>query len=472
MTDLNRVNVKVDTIDNLQLNNFIDEKNQNNFLNATVEVNGKHYKVTALNNGHIDVVRDRQSFGSKLKGLFEHHASHTTTANAIRNKVLSLVSKISVHNHTLSNLNKLFVAEYGNNAENKTLEVAHYGFTPNREKSQIAEREFNSNDANYNKGNKIHFNTIDSYNKCLGISWDSVNAETFHILHNDIKDGGLEVMQPAAPLHSTDSEGKTIETADKKLSKERLEAWKDHLQENASKLDIIGKLSKYMTSNKKVGDIQKKSGWEYEFAKNPDKALKKFIQKNIPQSDKPTKGDLKRLTNLFKEYIRVYNQADGEERTKNLEKFMKDNFRQGIAVRGMDDDLYYPHDIQRGCGTDEDESPVSKLEDLFNDVLRTAFFRQTSKIGLDFFRKRNVPILFQWADYRGVSLDKTKFGNGIGNIQNKWWLGNPSKFADGLKGESITYSEARHLKKIAKAEKTGELPSQLKTKLSTGLGNN
>ena len=116
MSDLNRVNVKVDTIDNLQLNNFIDEKNQNNFLNATVEVNGKHYKVTALNNVHIDVVRDRQSFGSKLKGLFERHASHTTTANAIRNKVLSLVSKISVHNHTLSNLNKLFVAEYGNNA--------------------------------------------------------------------------------------------------------------------------------------------------------------------------------------------------------------------------------------------------------------------------------------------------------------------------------------------------------------------
>lgn len=472
MTDLNRVNISVNSVEDLNLDNFVDDKNHNKFLNATVELNGKHYKVTAFNNGKIDVVRDRQSFGSKLKGLFQHHASHTTTATAIRDRVLSLVSKVAVHNHTLSNLNKLFVQQYGQNAENKTLEVAHYGFSPNREKAVITEREFNSNDANYEKGNKIHLNTIDSYNTCLGITWVGVQANTIHLYLNDIKNGTLDAAQPAAPLHSTDSEGKTIETADKKLSKERLEAWKDHLQENASKLDIIGKLSKYMTSNKKVGDIQKKSGWEYEFAKNPDKALKKFIQKNIPLTDKPTKGDLKRLTNLFKEYIRVYNQADGEERTKNLEKFMKDNFRQGNAVRGMDDDLYYPHDIQRGCGTDEDESPVSKLEDLFNDVLRTAFFRQTSKMGLDFFRKRNVPILFQWADYRGVSLDKTKFGNGIGNIQNKWWLGNPSKFADGQKGESITYSEARHLKKIAKAEKAGEIPTQLKAKLSTGIDKN
>lgn len=471
MSDLNRVNVKVDTIDNLQLNNFIDEKNQNNFLNATVEVNGKHYKVTALNNGHIDVVRDRQSFGSKLKGLFERHASHTTTANAIRNKVLSLVSKISVHNHTLSNLNKLFVAEYGNNAENKTLEVAHYGFSPNREKSQIAEREFNSNDANYNKGNKIHFNTIDSYNMCLGISWDSVNAETFHILHNDIKDGGLEVMQPGAPLHNLDENGKTVETADKKLTAERLEAWKTHLQENASKLDIIGNLSNHMSSNKKAENINKKSGWAYEFAKNPDKALKKFIQKNISFASKLAKGDLGRLTNLFKEYIRVYNQAEGEERTQNLKQFMKDHFHQGKMVRGNDGELYYPHDLQRGCGEDEDNS-ITRLEDLFNDVLRTAFFRQTSKIGLDFFRKRNVPILFQWSDYRGVTHEKNQEKEGIGNIKNKWWLKNPSKFAEGQTGESITYSEARHLLKISKAEKTGELPSQLKTKLSTGLGNN
>ncbi|MDY6415425.1 MAG: hypothetical protein SPK83_01135, partial [Succinivibrio dextrinosolvens] len=210
MTDLNRVNISVNSIEDLNLDNFVDDKNHNKFLNATVELNGKHYKVTAFNNGKIDVVRDRQSFGSKLKGLFQHHASHTTTATAIRDRVLSLVSKVAVHNHTLSNLNKLFVQQYGQNAENKTLEVAHYGFSPNREKAVITEREFNSNDANYEKGNKIHLNTIDSYNTCLGITWVGVQADTIHLYLNDIKNGTLDAAQPAAPLHSTDSEGKTI----------------------------------------------------------------------------------------------------------------------------------------------------------------------------------------------------------------------------------------------------------------------
>ena len=282
MSDLNRVSVKVNSIENLELNDFVNDKDAKHFKNATVELNGKKYRVSALGSGKIDVVRDRNSFASKFKGMFEHHSSHTNTANAIRDKIISLVSKIRLHNNTLENLNGLFVKEFGENAENKTLEVAHYGFSGNRGKAYKAEFDFNSADANYNKNNKIHFNTIDDYNQYLGIRWDTVSADTIHLINKDIKNGTLDALPPPEGLHRTDDQGKNIETRDKKYNAERLEAWKAHLQENASKLDIVTKLFNYMSSTKKLNELEKKSGWEYDFAKNPDKALKKFIQKNIP----------------------------------------------------------------------------------------------------------------------------------------------------------------------------------------------
>ncbi len=78
-----------------------------------------------------------------------------------------------------------------------------------------------------------------------------------------------------------------------------------------------------------------------------------------------------------------------------------------------------------------------------------------------------MPIIFQWSDWNGVTKN-TSSSQAMGDLKNKWWLKDPSKFAKGQTGESITYSEARHLIKLNRMEQKGELEQKLNVKLSTG----
>ena len=80
----------------------------------------------------------------------------------------------------------------------------------------------------------------------------------------------------------------------------------------------------------------------------------------------------------------------------------------------------------------------------FKEVVFTAFFRQTSKLGLEFFRQRGVPILFQWSDYQCRSLLN---GSGDREIHDKWWHNGYGGNTRGKQG-SITYSEMRHVGRL------------------------
>lgn len=462
MTDKIRINAEF--VGDITLNQFKSEQNNAELKNGKVFLDGKQYSVKFLN-GNVDVTRDRVTVGEKLKGLFEKHYRHTQTANSIRENILKDIRGEKIKKNTLININKLFVSEFGENATNKTLEIAHYGFSPNRTHAMASETRFNSDDTNFGNNNKVHLNTIDTYNTLVGITWQGVNGRTVGKYLDEIRNKNLQIEPRNPPLHEPIVNGKKMETLPDKFTDERLEAWKTHLEENAEKLDIAKKIFSYMSNKKKVEDIEKKSGWEYEFAKNPDKALKKFIQKNIPRTDVLAPGDFNRLTTLFKEYITIYNTSQGDERSRLINDFYKKNFG-GRFEKAPNGENYAQVDLNRGCGK-TDGPNYSRLEDLFDNVLRTAFFRQTSKLGLDFFRKRNVPILFQWSSWNGQTKSD-KRDTALGDINNKWWLQDPSKFKNGQTGETITFSEARHLIKLSKAEQSGEQEKKLKTKLSTG----
>jgi hypothetical protein len=89
---------------------------------------------------------------------------------------------------------------------------------------------------------------------------------------------------------------------------------------------------------------------------------------------------------------------------------------------------------------------MTELSRLSGTILRNMFFRQTSKLGLDFFRQRGVPVMFQWTNHQGVSLedsDKT--------IKNTWWK-DPADSVHNHYGATITFSEMRHVVKMQQRE--------------------
>ena len=82
-----------------------------------------------------------------------------------------------------------------------------------------------------------------------------------------------------------------------------------------------------------------------------------------------------------------------------------------------------------------------KLFNLFSNVVSVAFFRETSKIGLDFFRRRGTPVMFQFSDYSGRSY----VGREQELFQPEGWR--DGEDAQGFRengGSSITSSEMRH----------------------------
>ena len=72
----------------------------------------------------------------------------------------------------------------------------------------------------------------------------------------------------------------------------------------------------------------------------------------------------------------------------------------------------------------------------FAEMFVKHFFRNTSKLGLEFFSDNNIDIIFSWEDGQSGSLD-------LGVIQDKKWQSNEHRFGD--KYEPITFSEIRHV---------------------------
>lgn len=90
-----------------------------------------------------------------------------------------------------------------------------------------------------------------------------------------------------------------------------------------------------------------------------------------------------------------------------------------------------------------------RLFNLFRNVLSYAFFRQTSKLGLEFFRNKGTPVMFQFADYAGKSY--------LGREDDlrrpeAWRNGEDTDEFRQTGGSPITNSEMRRAMKINSAD--------------------
>ena len=84
---------------------------------------------------------------------------------------------------------------------------------------------------------------------------------------------------------------------------------------------------------------------------------------------------------------------------------------------------------------------------IFDNAATTAFWRQTSKCGLDFFKARGETVVFEWTKFDGAKTDGAE-------LADKWWKCPDADVRDHA-GVAVTNSEMRHLQGAKYAAKPG-----------------
>ena len=84
---------------------------------------------------------------------------------------------------------------------------------------------------------------------------------------------------------------------------------------------------------------------------------------------------------------------------------------------------------------------------IFDNAATCAFWRQTSKLGLDFFKARGETVVFEWTKFDGAKTDGAE-------LADKWWKRPDADVRDHA-GVAVTNSEMRHLQGAKYAAKPG-----------------
>ena len=157
--------------------------------------------------------------------------------------------------------------------------------------------------------------------------------------------------------------------------------------------------------------------------------MESLIRKNIPGDElriageyKLTNKDITALAYLFQELATRDGRASKDE--------LKTLMMEGLGYAGYESTS---HEF------------VEDLLSIATKVMRNMVFRQTSKLGLEFFKQEGTPVMFQWSNHEGVSLE-----NGEKTITNTWWK-NERDSVHNHYGATITFSEMRHVMKMQAA---------------------
>ena len=299
-------------------------------------------------------------------------------------------------------------------------EVAVYGFSNIR-----------GDNVESASSHKISYAMIDDYNRGIGIHPEGLTLSRLDRRIETISTGQSKLYPSARTINDP----------------KKLQAWADFLArpENVRKIDIMTRLKEYIGigENPTKADRQL-TGWKGEFArKGVDEAMRSFVRKNLPGSSLQLEypgpdGKLVKTTLTDKHvafladalYILV-DQCYGKVNDANI----------NAALDGA----------ARSTRLEMTPRLRSALSGLLDEVVASAFFRQTSKLGLEFFRERRTPVMFYWTNHQGQTIS-----DGNRALTNKWWK-NPGESVHKHYGAAITYSEMRHVQKMQQAEKAVKL---------------
>lgn len=407
MTEIN--SIKLRNVEDLSSNALVKNlvENENGSMSGKIKVGYKTYLVNVSDTGKVDVHRKLGFFGR----LFIRN-SHTATSCRFEKKIADLIStnEYAIAKNSQTELKNII----RNSGNKKTVEVANYGMKGNR--ITLVGSGVVEDLSKKTPGKTVVLNTIDEYNKRIGIGPNTLITENHEKTMNSIASGKF----------------KPNEDEDGNYPEEKLKLWGKFLArpENMEKINIPKKLFRYLHQDPGAdGGIQKTTGWKAAFRQNPTQALKQFVMKNLPfGSGKPTDAEISFLADKLRQYVEIYNDNNRDTRQQKLNSFFKSrNWKLG--------------------GTNK---TPAEMKVAFENVIVYSTFRQTSKLGIDFFREQNVPVLFQFSDHKGTSLA----GGGKEKIVNENFWKNNEAGENG--GSSITNSELRHINKILQNEQVDD----------------
>lgn len=413
---------------------------------GSIKVNGKDYKVSLSygKDGTLQADVKRQYNSSGIRGFFHDllARSRTATANAISDRLNTLFRSKEMRIIT-SNIEK-FNEILAENKDKKEIIVANYGFSAPRRIVANANLVKRFNDKLAASGQVIKFSKIDDYNTISGIRVENMNIARYRNLMDDIRNKKLVCSYDAECLKKDHSE------AD-------IKSWQEFLArpENAAKIDIPAKLHRYLHINDQpaAGSPHKTTGWEGDFRRNPQEALRHFVMKNLAYKTADTSPErIDFYCARLREYTEIYSDPDETSRNARMKEFMK--YDSWITQEELEERAREYVDEEVTLEEAVSFIKSSYLSDVnqlprfieFNNIISNATFRQTSKLGLDFFHEMKHPVMLQYADHQGIDL-KSKNG---AVFQEDYWK--RSELVPGTNGSPITHSEIRHAKKIQVAE--------------------
>lgn len=377
---------------------------------------GSTYSVKWLKDSKtFQVEKQDKSFWNAVKSWFSHGLvwGHTHTraeriAEALNQRMAELEkapfatldSKNNEHHWTPERTGKKIGSVFSEKSAKR--EVFLYGFSQQRHNLKQSLAPVLQNQT----GAATPSTTIDDYNADLGINW-GLGFEDYLDILDEAKSGTLAERSGKAPRSSTREHRN----------------WAEFLQANPHKLDItrhkdgtpdIG--AEFFAKNLSTGDPN-----DYPRMGGPVRDAMQDIENDgkLPQGQRRDPAELRMALDAATEQIR--------------------------GVLAMATDPQIP--------TTEKKAAYNKLTEddkgCLDWLTTKAFFRKTSKLGLEFARSQGAPVAFSWR--HPFYYEKLEDA-----LREKPWktLGGRGKFA-----EAITFSEMR---KLARLEARGEAPANFR----------
>lgn len=372
------------------------------FKDATIRVGKDAFRVSFAGDGGVSVSFATTSF---------FHLFQRSRKTAVRERIRELVQLKSVTEDVAravsatgfrDNVARTIRAEAGNIRQAAGGKLAHYGF------SDVRIQAFgiiNGAAAGPSGAHVMTHQLINDYNTVIGLD-DSTNAATTIAFVRDNNQGTWRYDPLDRP-----SAG---------ICREDQEAWIRFLR--GHDIDLFSKIRQ---ARAEAAD-GKVTGWAGEIARQGIKgAVLDLVRKNLdPRVVRPN-PDVNLVLNAVADAVIEAVDADFT----------------GLDVRGVAARLREIVDRHAPRGR------ADLAWKMFDNAATCAFWRQTSKLGLDFFKARGQTVVFEWTTFDGLRSDGTE-------LADKWWK-RPEEDVRTHPGVAITNSEMRHLQGAKYAENPG-----------------
>jgi len=442
---------------------------------GSIRIGSETYKVTYVPDakGENQLQMKRNYTGFLIGGFLNwwHRNDLTTQPRAVEltNKVNEMM-KSSEYKLVSNTYDKLMEIARANDGDaNGVIEVGNYGHSEPRKVIRDLKVVDAVNRTLQAQGalKSIRLNKIDTYNTYLGITTTNMLPEKYGELMWEIANNKLTPKEKV--MNHKDNRDLTVETAD-------LQKWRAFISrpEIAAKIDIPKKLYNYLHQSEGQGDDGNLIGWKKDFKLNPDTALRHFVIKNM--SAKLMKFQNEEMINAMcsklKEYVEAYNEPNKAKQIEKMNAFFNPDTwllsqKEKADIDKMVDDALVESAKQQNK-TDIDHvrskygekyrdswfkknganallNSAAKSYNIFINILTLSTFRQTSKLGLDFFKEQGKPVLFHMSN-----RDLTNFNNVDQILGENHWKTGEGQLDPTYGGSEITHSEVRHADKLVR----------------------